>query len=291
LVRRFAFVALGVVKVTVVLVIDILQALGGGDALDRDALANVLGCDRPDLDQPLAIGIQQGLIGTGERGWVDDPASFIGDYTITDAGRQLADHILDQYAQMVAGPPGLSVAERFLWACAQTQPDPVRQELVNLAENPALEVVSDADERGRALALVTVAVRRWARAALNAQADTTVRAIAIDNLDLSSLKALGCVSKLMRDEYLTDLEPAYAEVVAAAADAADSAWNLRLLAGSPGEPAVEQPFDTVLAGEVAEYAANAVVAAAHAGLAQVREEAKQAVAAMPQRQPPPISSQ
>lgn len=270
-----------------VLVIDILQILHCDGALDRHALANALGCDASDLDKPLEIGVRGDLIGVGGREWAADPPSFIGDYTITEAGEDLYSHVLNRFAEMVAGPGGLSIPERFLYASSQDQPDQVRRQLVTLAEDPGLQVSSEANERDRAIVLVSAAIRRWARAALDARPETSGRALGVDSLDLSNLDALGYAAQLIREEYLQDCDESQAGIVAAAANAAESAWGLRLLTVADGQRLLQQQsFDTVLAREVAEYAAQALAAAAQAGLVQAWSEAQEVIGEMPRRQPP-----
>ncbi len=271
-----------------VLVIDVLQVLGREGALDCQSLANALGCVASDLHEPLEIGVRRGMIRVGERGWAADPASFIGDYTITQAGEELYRHVLDRFAQMVAGPGGLSIPERFLYASAEDQPDQVRRQLVTLAENAGLQVFSEANERDRALVLANAAIRRWARAALNSRPETYGRALGIDSLDLGSPDALGYAAQLMREEYLVDCDEIQAEVVAAAASAAESASGLGALAVVEGQrPLQQRSFDSVLAREVAEYSAQALSAVSRSGLLQISSEAQQVIGQMTRRQPTP----
>jgi hypothetical protein len=71
-----------------IVVIDILQALAAYGSLDRALLANTLGCAPAELDSPLVLGVQRGLVDPSE-GWTEDPGSFAGNYTITEPGRQL----------------------------------------------------------------------------------------------------------------------------------------------------------------------------------------------------------
>lgn len=110
-----------------IVVVDILQALDAYGSLERVVLANTLGCAPTELDSPLALGVQRGLIGVGAQGWAEDPGSFVGSYAITEAGRKLYSHVLDRFAQQVAGPPGLSIAERFLYMRAATSGRPPRR--------------------------------------------------------------------------------------------------------------------------------------------------------------------
>lgn len=156
-----------------------------------------------------------------------------------------------------------------------------------LADDVGLQVMGEPVERDRALLLVSAAVRRWARPALASRETTHAQALGIDSLDLSSLEALDYASPIVRDEYLVEVDVIAAEVLAAAADAAESAWGLRLLnVPGGGASAHERHFDTALAREVAEHSARALGAAARAGLVDLLAEAKQLAAQM-HRPPPP----
>jgi hypothetical protein len=260
----------------VVLVTDILSTLNAYDqALGPDELARVLGVDPDDVDQPLRIGVAQGLIQAGSGEWVAEPASAVDLFTITQAGRERYAQILDRFAQQVAGPPGLSIPERFIIAVSETRPDPLRRALDELAEDPALAFVGEARERERAQRLAAAAIGRWAQAALDSREGVASPAAGLRSLALGDLEAIGYAAGIVRAQYAPAVDGEIRQVLLAAADAGESASELRHL-GPRGENDVSlpRPFEPSAARELAEHAAVVLIRAADAGMVDLFAEAK-----------------
>lgn len=259
-----------------VLVIDVLSTLNSHDqALARADLESLLDVEVHELDEPLGIGVGEGLILPGSGEWAADPASAVDLFTITDAGRERYGAILDRFAQQIVGPPGLSIAERFILAVSETRPDPLRRALIEIAGDPQLGFTGEAFERQRAQRLAARALGRWAQAALDSREGSETRAAGLRSLALGDLEAIGYAAGIARDDYAPAVDGALREIVLAAADAGEGAWELRHL-GPLGPDGVShaRPFDPSAARELAEHAAAALTHAGDGGLVDLLGEAK-----------------
>ena len=251
-------------------------------SLDQEALANTLGCERHELNGPMIIGIREGLVSTGTDPWNGDPERFLGSHTITPAGEERYEHILTRYAQQVAGQPALSIGERFLLACGHQQPIGVERQLSEMADDLEFARGSDAVERDRALRLARAALGDWAHAAL-LRGSAHAEAAGLRSLDLTDLEALGYAGPFTREHYAPVLSGTLREVVDAAAEAAERAWELRPLTEPSGGISQSRSFDLSAAAAVSESAAEALRAAAHSGLVDLLEEARRVTSDMRQQ--------
>lgn len=259
-----------------VLVIDILSTLNSCDrALARAELGSLLDVDVHELDGPLQIGVAGGLIRPGSGEWAADPASAVDLFTITDAGRERYGAIVDRFAQQIVGPPELSIAERFILAVSESRPDPLRRAVIEIVDDPRLAFTGEVFERQRAQWLAARALGRWAQAALDSREGSETRAAGLRSLALGDLDAIGYAAGIARDDYAPAVDGALREIVLAAADAGESAWQLRQLAPR-GQDGIShaRPFEPSAARELAEHAALALTHAGDAGLVDLLREVK-----------------
>jgi hypothetical protein len=159
------------------------------------------------------------------------------------------------------------------------EPVGVEHQLSEIANDVEFARGSDGVERDRALRLARAALSDWAQAAL-VRGSADAEAAGLCSLSLADLDALGYAGPFTRENYGPALPGPLREVVDAAADAAENAWELRPLTEPSAGISQSRSFDPSAAAAVAEAAAEALRAAARAGLVDLIGEARRITADM-----------